>query len=188
AGRDHIQLVLTDRSAVTDREERGVIGTKTWRLGDLGSKHMLLKEGIGWGYMPEPMVRADLQEGRLVQLDLPEYKHGLIRMHAIHRTDTPPGPAGSWLIARFVTQAENIPLVGTQQRKRFARCATAGPPGRPLSRNFPGTDAFVATQHLAWVLTTVARRSCITRGAWCCSICVRTLECSFSAASSAWLV
>src|SRR5215813_9308669 len=106
AGRDHIQLVLTDRSAVTDREERGVIGTKTWRLGDLGSKHMLLKEGIGWGYMPAPMVREDLQEGRLVQLDLPEYKDGLIRLHAIHRTHTPPGPAGSWLIARFVAQRD----------------------------------------------------------------------------------
>src|SRR5215831_4649366 len=64
-GRDHIQLVLTDRSAVADGEERGVIGTQTWRLGDLGSKHMLLKEGIGWGYMPEPMVREDLREGRL---------------------------------------------------------------------------------------------------------------------------
>jgi DNA-binding transcriptional LysR family regulator len=119
AGRDHIQLVLTDRSAVTDGEERGVIGTQTWRLGDLGSKHMLLKEGIGWGYMPEPMVRADLQEGRLVQLDLPEYKDGFIRLHAIHRTDTPPGPAGSWLIARFVAQVDDIRLVGPHQRKRL---------------------------------------------------------------------
>ena len=124
AGRDHIQLVLTDRSAVTDGKERGVIGTQTWRLGDLGSKHMLLKQGIGWGYMPVPMVREDLQDGRLVQLDLPEYKDGFIRLHAIHRTDTPPGPAGSWLIARFVAQAEDIDgcafrSVGSHQRKRL---------------------------------------------------------------------
>ena len=67
---------------------------------------MLVREGIGWGYMPEPMVRDDLEGGRLVQLDLPEYKDGFIRLHAIYRTDTPPGPAGSWLIARFVAQAE----------------------------------------------------------------------------------
>jgi DNA-binding transcriptional LysR family regulator len=106
AGRDHIQLVLTDRSRLSDGQDRGVIGTQTWRLADLGSKHMLLREGIGWGYMPEPMVRDDLEGGRLVQLDLPEYKDGLLRLHAIHRTDTPPGPAGSWLIARFVAQAE----------------------------------------------------------------------------------
>jgi hypothetical protein len=49
--------------AITDGQDRGVIGTQTWRLADLGSKHMLLKEGIGWGYMPEPMVRTDIEKG-----------------------------------------------------------------------------------------------------------------------------
>lgn len=106
AGRDHIQLVLTDRSQLTDGQDRGVIGTQTWRLADLGSKHMLLREGIGWGYMPEPMVREDVKKGRLVQLDMREYKDGFLRLHAIYRTDTPPGPAGSWLIDRFVAQTD----------------------------------------------------------------------------------
>ena len=27
-----------------------------------------------------------------------------MRLHAIYRTDTPPGPAASWLIARFEAQ------------------------------------------------------------------------------------
>src|SRR5215470_564062 len=106
AGRDHIQLVLTDRSQLTDGQDRGVIGTQTWRLADLGSKHMLLREGIGWGYMPEPMVREDIEKGRLVRLDMREYKDAFMRLHAIYRTDTPPGPAGSWLIDRFVAQAD----------------------------------------------------------------------------------
>jgi DNA-binding transcriptional LysR family regulator len=105
AGRDHIQLVLTDRSSLTQGRDFGVIGTDTWRLADLGSKHMLLREGIGWGYMPEPMVRADVEAGRLVHLNMPEMKSGSIRMFAIYRTDTPPGPAGSWLIGRFQNQA-----------------------------------------------------------------------------------
>ena len=125
AGRDHIQLVLTDRSRLSDGQDRGVIGTQTWRLADLGSKHMLLREGIGWGYMPEPMVRDDLEGGRLVQLDLPEYKDGLLRLHAIHRTDTPPGPAGSWLIARFVAQAEGTAKVAKQAASRDRRKRSA---------------------------------------------------------------
>jgi DNA-binding transcriptional LysR family regulator len=66
---------------------------------------MLLKEGIGWGYMPEPSVRDDLEAKRLVRLDMAEYKDGFVRLHAIYCTDTPPGPAGSWLIARFAGQA-----------------------------------------------------------------------------------
>ena len=117
AGRDHIQLVVTDRSRLKDRQDRGVIGTQTWRLADLGSKHMLLREGIGWGYMPEPMVREDVKEGRLVRLDMREYKDGFLRLHAIYRTDTPPGPAASWLIDRFVAQAD---------------AASEGAPTRPI--------------------------------------------------------
>ena len=120
AGRDHIQLVLTDRAPLTQSQDLGVIGTQTWRLADLGSKHMLLKEGIGWGYMPEPMVREDIEAGRLVRLDMREYKDGFMRLHAIYRTDTPPGPAGSWLIARFVAQSAGAAAVANQRSIRSA--------------------------------------------------------------------
>jgi DNA-binding transcriptional LysR family regulator len=65
--------------------------------------------------MPEPMVRTDIEKGRLVRLDMPEYKDGFIRLHAIYRTDTPPGPAGSWLIARFVAQAEEAAEANNQR-------------------------------------------------------------------------
>jgi DNA-binding transcriptional LysR family regulator len=56
---------------------------------------MLLKEGIGWGQMPEPMVREDIEVRRPVRLYIQEYKDGFVRLHSIYRTDTPPGPAGS---------------------------------------------------------------------------------------------
>ncbi|WP_207458245.1 LysR family transcriptional regulator [Azospirillum sp. SYSU D00513] len=105
AGRDHVQLVLTDRSTLTQGWEFAVIGTRTWRLADLGSKHMLLKEGIGWGNMPLPMIQDDLDAGRLVRLDMPDCKGGPYRLQAVHRTDTPPGPAASYLISRFEAQA-----------------------------------------------------------------------------------
>ncbi|MBN8943734.1 MAG: LysR family transcriptional regulator [Rhizobiales bacterium] len=105
AARDHVQLVLADRSALTRDIDFAVVGTRTWRLVDLGAKHMLLKEGIGWGNMPEPMVRDDILAGRLVRLDLPDCVGGAYRFEAIYRTDDPPGPAASWLIARFSGQA-----------------------------------------------------------------------------------
>jgi DNA-binding transcriptional LysR family regulator len=129
AGREHIQLVLTDRSQRTQGQDLGVIGTQAWRLADLGAKHMLLKEGIGWGYMPEPTVREDLEARRLIRLDMAEYKDGFVRLHAIYRTDTPPGPAGPWLIARFEEQAagaaeaanrRSIVTLSRDRRKRSA--------------------------------------------------------------------
>jgi hypothetical protein len=55
---------------------------------------MLLKEGIGLGYMPEPMAREDVEGGRLVQLDMSEVKSGSLRPYAIYRTDTSAGPGG----------------------------------------------------------------------------------------------
>lgn len=108
AGREHTQLVLTDRSTLTQGLEFAVVATRTWRLADLGAKHMLLKEGIGWGNMPEPMVREDIAAGRLVELDMPDCKGGQYRLQAIFQTDTPPGPAASFLISRFEGQSAKI--------------------------------------------------------------------------------
>lgn len=105
AGRDHVQLVLSDRSTLTADQEFAVVGTRTWRLADLGAKHMLLREGIGWGNMPEPMVRDDMAVNRLVQLDLPDCAGGDYLFDVIYRTDKPPGPAARWLIERFRDQA-----------------------------------------------------------------------------------
>lgn len=105
AGRDHVQLVLSDRSTLTADQEFAVVGTRTWRLADLGAKHMLLREGIGWGNMPEPMVRDDVAANRLVTLELPDCAGGDYQFDVIYRTDTPPGPAAKWLIERFREQA-----------------------------------------------------------------------------------
>ena len=87
AAREHVQLVVSDR------------------FSDLGVKHTLLLAGIGWGSMPAHMIEADIAAGRLVELNLPEVERRRLRFSAIYRTDTPPGPAGRWLIGRFVEQA-----------------------------------------------------------------------------------
>jgi len=104
AGRAHIQLVLTDRSPLTEGRDFAVMSSRTWRLADVASKHMLLAAGIGWGYMPEPMVQDDLAAGRLVLLDMPDAPPGDYALHAIHRSDTLPGPAAAWLIERLRSQ------------------------------------------------------------------------------------
>ena len=79
-----------------------VISPRTWRLADLGAKHALLREGIGWGNMPFETVEADLAAGRLVQLSLPDGPPDLYRFRGIWRRDRPPGPAAAWLLDRLV--------------------------------------------------------------------------------------
>ncbi|WP_404334789.1 LysR family transcriptional regulator [Sphingomonas sp. MMS12-HWE2-04] len=105
AARDHIQLVLTDRSPITAGRDFAVQSPRTWRLADLGAKHALLREGIGWGNMPLPMVEPDLIDGTLVRLVMPENPGGAYRFCGIHRRDAPPGPAAAWLLDHFVRSA-----------------------------------------------------------------------------------
>lgn len=102
AGRDHIQLVLSDRSGSTAGRDFGVVSPRTWRLADLGAKHALLREGIGWGNMPLPMVADDLASGTLVRLAMPDNPGGAYRFAVIWRRDSPPGPAAQWLLDQFV--------------------------------------------------------------------------------------
>ncbi|HEY2780517.1 MAG TPA: LysR family transcriptional regulator [Steroidobacteraceae bacterium] len=99
----HVQLVLTDRSALSAGREFGVMSPLTWRLGDLFAKHAFLLKGLGWGGMPLHAVKQDLHEGRLAMLtieDLPA--EGLsMPMSAVYLSAKPPGPAGRWLIDRL---------------------------------------------------------------------------------------
>ena len=99
---DPIQLILSERSAADERDY-GVVSLNSWRIGDLGAKHALLLAGLGWGGMPEPAVRADLEAGRLVRLNLRDWRGGEYNLQAFHKVDTPPGPAGRWLIERLAT-------------------------------------------------------------------------------------
>lgn len=102
AGRDYTQLVLTDRSRFTEGQDYSVMSPKTWRLADLGAKHALLREGIGWGNMPLPMIEPDLIDGSLIRLAMPDHSGGMYRFAGVWRRDTPPGPAASWLLDQFV--------------------------------------------------------------------------------------
>jgi DNA-binding transcriptional LysR family regulator len=101
ATRQHLQLVLTDRSPLTEGRDFSVASPRTWRLADLGAKHALLLEGIGWGGMPRHAVADDLEAGRLIELTMPEAPPVLYGLNALWRKDCPPGPATSWILDAF---------------------------------------------------------------------------------------
>lgn len=102
---EHVQLVLSDRSNLTQGRDRGVTSLRTWRLVDLGAKHAMLLAGLGWGSMPRHMVLDDLAEGRLKALE-PARWDGQAEMPrlpivAARRRTAALGPAGQWLLARL---------------------------------------------------------------------------------------
>jgi DNA-binding transcriptional LysR family regulator len=121
--RDFVQLILSDRPS-GEGQDFGVVSLNTWRVGDISAKHQLLLGGLGWGGMPEPMVRADIEAGRLVRLNLRDWRGGEYLMQVVHKADAPPGPAGRWLIERLVTlsaaaEAHGVYEAGNPTRTRF---------------------------------------------------------------------
>ena len=101
--REHVQIILADRSVLSKDYEIGIYSERRWRVLDLTAKHALLRAGLGWGGMPMHVVADDLAKKRLVRIHIeeagsPTYEAALF---AMHRTAEPPGPAARWLIERL---------------------------------------------------------------------------------------
>ena len=98
----HVQLVLSDRTALSEGRNFGVLSPLTWRLADLGAKHAFLKAGLGWGHMPLHMVKADIESGALVKIRVEGTPRDMtLPMKVVYRKDAPPGPAGRAFIAQL---------------------------------------------------------------------------------------
>src|SRR5882762_5465468 len=83
-----VQVVLTDRTALTEGRDFGVLSPLNWRMADLEAKHAFLRAGLGWGHMPKIRVQG-------LPRDL------LMPMRVVFRKDALPGPAARAFIAQL---------------------------------------------------------------------------------------
>jgi DNA-binding transcriptional LysR family regulator len=131
---EHVQLLHTDISDLSQARERGVLSPKVWRLGNLRAKHTFLRAGFGFGIVPLHLVEADLASGELVQLKVEEAPPESHHLSVIYRTDSPPGPAGRWFMdrlkeedAKWLQEKQPLPGAAMARRQRL--------PGRAVSSN-----------------------------------------------------
>jgi len=93
---DAVQIVLGEHrhEAARGSDDRGVFSPRRWRVVDLATKHALIANGLGWGHMPEHVVRDDLRAGRLVALELEAWGSAPIRrsLVLVRRRDVLMGP------------------------------------------------------------------------------------------------
>jgi DNA-binding transcriptional LysR family regulator len=102
---DAIQIVLSER---TERgtADQAVLSPRTWRVGDLHTKHEMLRAGLGWGNLPEHVVRHDLRTRRLVAIRPRAWGEDEHRLYlsAIYRQGAAFGPAHRWLLRELETR------------------------------------------------------------------------------------
>lgn len=89
-----VQIVLGS----ADGEDQGVFSPRTWRVADLATKHALIAHGLGWGHLPEHLVRDDLTAGRLVELDVEAWggKPPRRSLVLVWRPGSVMGPVAKW--------------------------------------------------------------------------------------------
>jgi DNA-binding transcriptional LysR family regulator len=121
---DAIQIVLSERGAGAGAGgggvgDQGVHSPRTWRVGDLHTKHMMLRAGLGWGNMPEHVVREDLRARRLVAIEHAAWsaEDHRLSLSAIYRSDTMFGPAHRWLIGNLARLCTRDAGEGTGESK-----------------------------------------------------------------------
>lgn len=99
--REHLQLVLTDRSDAAGMPDKGVHSSRTWRLTDLAAKRTLILAGTGWGSLPRHLVADDIAAGRLRELIFTGWDGydgpPTLRSVVVHRRGHSLGPAGAKL-------------------------------------------------------------------------------------------
>jgi DNA-binding transcriptional LysR family regulator len=102
---DAVQIVLGEHRDVGERDayDHGVLSPKRWRVVDLATKHALIANGLGWGHMPEHLVRDDLRMGRLVAIELEAWGPAPLRrsLALVWRRDVVLGPVGRWAQGRL---------------------------------------------------------------------------------------
>lgn len=102
---DAVQIVLGEHRHEEERgaDDQGIFSPRTWRVVDLATKHALIVNGLGWGHMPEHVVRDDLRAGRLTALQLEAWGSVEIRrsLMLVRRRDVVMGPMAKWAQKRL---------------------------------------------------------------------------------------
>jgi DNA-binding transcriptional LysR family regulator len=118
-----VQIVLGEHRDAAERapEAHGVFSPRTWRVVDLATKHALIAGGLGWGHLPEHLVREDLRAGRLVELALDAWANGAPRrsLLLVWRRGVVLGPVAKWAEKRLseLCQAAVEPHSATHHKK-----------------------------------------------------------------------
>jgi len=117
---DHVQIVHSERSALTEGRDFSVYSGRTWRVNDLAAKRDLLIAGIGWGYMPTHCVGKDVTAGALRRLWVEDLRdENTIALIVVRRRDRLLGPAARWMVSRLTERSFHQSLLAKTEKRQL---------------------------------------------------------------------
>jgi molybdate transport repressor ModE-like protein len=112
----HVQLVLTDRTPLTQHTIGGIVSHNVWRFADLATRLDFLLAGFGWCNMPAHMVADHIAAGRLKRLETAERDALVFHVHVVHERGREIGRAGRWLIADLRERMDGPACMSARKR------------------------------------------------------------------------
>ena len=92
---EHVQIVLSDPTQITEGRDFGVLSPTTWRVNNQETKYAMIRAGHGWGRLPHWVVEKNLASGELVRLPVAALGPGGqidVQFYLARRIDRPLGP------------------------------------------------------------------------------------------------
>ncbi|MGO9772204.1 MAG: LysR family transcriptional regulator [Roseiarcus sp.] len=105
----HVQLVLTDRTSMTQNTQAGVVSPHIWRFADLATRLEFLIAGFGWCNMPWHMVEGHIAAGRLKRLAIADHVPVELPIYVVHERGRALGRASRWLVGDLRERLKTCP-------------------------------------------------------------------------------
>jgi DNA-binding transcriptional LysR family regulator len=101
---DELQIVVKASSIKwKNQASTAVSGTRSFYVSDLNTQKSLILAGVGWGYLPEHMVKNDIANGSLLALDLEHCPRHSSEQYLIRRSENETGRVAQKAWSTFST-------------------------------------------------------------------------------------
>lgn len=91
--RPYRQIILSDTAKTIEKLSHGVVSDGSqWVVTELQIKKDIILQGLGWGYLPDPMVKSELQNGNLRSIKMLNTSNQSIPISLIRHQTKPMGP------------------------------------------------------------------------------------------------
>lgn len=106
----YMQVIVSGTGGQDFDQSRDLLtGGQRWTVSDFEAKKSVIKAGLGWGGLPEHLMKQELANGELVPLTVEGYPPRHTEIFAIRRRDQPMGQVMSLLWADLQQVRQSTP-------------------------------------------------------------------------------